>query len=461
MLVKKTIVIILLAFGLMVMFSSLAAADWWVEIECLDNPGNPQGSNFSITYHEDANDPDIWQSCSMYWETPEGPGPDDVTVTDASTGGFSAGAGWMLGGSGDDGADGCYISMANFGGANPIDGDVICTIDYVGAPGTLIWDENNPGFSCSINGVVKTGAELMDEGHLKFVDCGPWPPLDFCITTLSADSVTENSAELSAEVDPASSAPWDVYFVYGTTQGGPYPYATNPVSVGSSGGFCTFTLPSFWQSVSNLDPDTTYYYEVRGDCDGPCACNMSGSEESFTTLGATTIGQYVAGIGQYDFGGQVNATVDCTSFSGAGTITITVHPDEFYPGTAGDSVKRWFEITSTAVGTFDLTLRYEEGELGSEDEGLLKLWRHTAGGWDSNGPWGTVDIVNDEVTATGITEFSDWIIADEGGPQPPVPEIITIVLVSLGLLGVSGFIWWRRKRRMQAVARVSTGDFEM
>ncbi len=39
---------------------------------------------------------------------------------------------------------------------------------------------------------------------------------------------------------------------------------------------------------------------------------------------------------------------------------------------------------------------------------------------------------------------ADSVVGPPVGPTPPIPEIITIVLVSLGLIALGGYIWYRR-----------------
>ncbi len=147
--------------------------------------------------------------------------------------------------------------------------------------------------------------------------------------------------------------------------------------------------------------------------------------------------------GEYNFGGQVDATVNCTFLAAPGIITITVHPGESHPQATGDSVQRWFEISSTAGGTFTLTLSYQDSELGDEVEGNLKLWRYD-GGWDGLYP-GIIDGALNTITVEDVSNFSDWIISD-AGPQPPVMEWTTILLIAVGILTLGGFVWYRRQR---------------
>ncbi len=155
----------------------------------------------------------------------------------------------------------------------------------------------------------------------------------------------------------------------------------------------------------------------------------------------------VGGTGELLFGGQAKAKVNVTTQGSLSQITITVHPGQYYPGTEGDTVKRWYGITATGNGTCDLTLAYLDGELGSETEGSLVLWRKPAGDWEYLG--GTVNAGENTVVISGVTSFSDWVISDNPSGNPPVPEVLIIVLLSIGLMGIGGLIWYRYRTGKQ------------
>ncbi len=165
--------------------------------------------------------------------------------------------------------------------------------------------------------------------------------------------------------------------------------------------------------------------------------------------GPTTVSHYIPTTGTYIFGGEVNVTLEVTSLTTPGTVTIIVHPDEFHPGAINDSVKRWFEITSTAVGTFNITLSYQDGELAGEVESALCLWRFSVGTWD--GPYfGTVDITANTITINNVSDFSDWIMRDNQ-LLPPVPEAATIILICVGITVLGGYVWSRRRKQLLAM----------
>ena len=133
----------------------------------------------------------------------------------------------------------------------------------------------------------------------------------------------------------------------------------------------------------------------------------------------------------------------------AAKVSLPAQPERANPS-PGDTVQVWYEITSTGSITTDLTLSFSGYNLNGEDAGNLRLWRYTGTDWQEH--IGTVNI-DDSVTVLGISQFSDWTIADSiGGIQPPVPEMVTIVMISFGVLILGGFIWYRRREIAAGIA---------
>ncbi len=181
-----------------------------------------------------------------------------------------------------------------------------------------------------------------------------------------------------------------------------------------------------------------------------CDCadnNCNGQEDEGCPLTFTAT---VNAADSYYFGCPIDATINCTALTVPGTITVSVHPGESHPLADGDSVQRWFEVDSTASGTFTLTLSYKNGELNGQTESDLCFWRHSGGTW--YGPYiGNVNESANTITVEIGNDFSDWVIRDNQS-QAPVPEIITIILVGLGLLAIGGFVWYQRRKASIASA---------
>ncbi|MFC2011412.1 S8 family serine peptidase, partial [Chloroflexota bacterium] len=93
------------------------------------------------------------------------------------------------------------------------------------------------------------------------------------VTTNAADNISANSATLNGSLDSLGDyATANVSFVWGTTQGGPYPNTTTPQVMGSTGNF-TATL-------SDLSDNTTYYFKAKATN----GVTIYGTELSFTTV---------------------------------------------------------------------------------------------------------------------------------------------------------------------------------
>ncbi len=191
--------------------------------------------------------------------------------------------------------------------------------------------------------------------------------------------------------------------------------------------------------INNFPGNTEICDCADNDCDG--------QEDEGCPV---TIAAYIDTIGLYNFGCPINATIDCTALATPGTITVTVHPDEYHSQTANDTVNVWYEITSTGSMTVDLTLNYSGYDLNGEFEGDLCLWRYNRATWEQ---YVASNIAGGKVTVNGVSQFSDWTIADSaGGIQPPVPEIVTIIMISIGLMILGGFIWYRRRNQAMVAA---------
>ncbi len=202
-------------------------------------------------------------------------------------------------------------------------------------------------------------------------------------------------------------------------------------------------IPAGWNLANVICSDGSDPGAIDLSQDETCTCTFYNE--------STSISHYIDNTEEYLYTGAVKADLNVTALTTPGTVTISVHPDEYYPGTDNtNSVKRWFDIDGgSASGTFTLTLRYMDSELNGllESENFC-LWRNSSG-WQSY--TGTFNAANNSIKVEGVTGFSDWIIGNNP-IQPPVPEIITIILLGLGLLSLGGFIWFRKKNHSLAVS---------
>lgn len=126
----------------------------------------------------------------------------------------------------------------------------------------------------------------------------------------------------------------------------------------------------------------------------------------------TRVWKSIYGAGEYYFGGQVRAKINVTTPGSLSEIDFTVHPGETHAN-APSSVQRWYKTTATGSGaTFDVTLSYKDVELNGENEDYLNLWRWDSANWYGPGLSSDSSMVENWLTVTGQTSFSDWVIAD-------------------------------------------------
>ncbi len=96
-------------------------------------------------------------------------------------------------------------------------------------------------------------------------------------------------------------------------------------------------------------------------------------------------------------------------------------------------------------------MKYGGYNLNGEQNWNLRLWRYNGSDWIDKG--GVVNHGSETVTAAGVSQFSDWTLADSTGSiQPPIPEIVTIVMISIGILILGGFVWYRRREIASGIA---------
>ncbi|MFA5064886.1 MAG: CARDB domain-containing protein [Dehalococcoidia bacterium] len=113
-----------------------------------------------------------------------------------------------------------------------------------------------------------SGTGYGDEGSFR---TGMFPPY---VETLPATDTTGITSKLNGNLRNLGSANTvNVYFEYGTTQGGPYPDSTTPRAKSTTGTFAA--------DLDGLIPGVTYYYVAKGD--GGSYGVGTGAEMAFTT----------------------------------------------------------------------------------------------------------------------------------------------------------------------------------
>ena len=108
-----------------------------------------------------------------------------------------------------------------------------------------------------------------------------------------------------------------------------------------------------------------------------------------------------------------------------GTVSATVFPNTNTPGLPPSVdtnivLKRCYTITGAGSGpgfTYTLRLSYNKSEVRGI-EGLYTLWENSGNGWVNAGTSGGVDTTGHFAEQTGLTGWSDWMMAESSAPLP-------------------------------------------
>ena len=145
--------------------------------------------------------------------------------------------------------------------------------------------------------------------------------------------------------------------------------------------------------------------------------------------------------GQYNGVGHVAADGRNTglwSFDGNASATAhySVNGDTLIAGGGGDSTQPWVRNEAQFVTTvFDSTLSLTEHYLGS----LLPTFSITSHAY--GGDIAEIVVYSDSLSATEIADVQTYL----GDKWGIVPEPSTLLLAAIGLLGLVGFAWRRRR----------------
>jgi hypothetical protein len=152
----------------------------------------------------------------------------------------------------------------------------------------------------------------------------------------------------------------------------------------------------------------------------------------------------------------VNVKVTRNTSDNPGSVTALKRG--VYPGlsqNAGELPVVWTVSASCYTYNLDLTLCYNDDELGGVNESTLRAyrWNEDARRWEDKG--GTVDADANCVTVAGVTALSPWTLSGDG--QAPTAVVLRAFrgqeagALTVGLagvaIGVAGLLLWRRRRR--------------
>ncbi len=124
----------------------------------------------------------------------------------------------------------------------------------------------------------------------------------------------------------------------------------------------------------------------------------------------------------YTFGGS---TLGVVNWGANGTVpnsvTLNYNSGTTPPGSlTGNHGNCYWEFTPDggAGFTYDLTLHYDESQLGTiSSEEQIKLAKRDGGDWQHLSE-STVDVINNTVTITGLSSFSQFTLSDHSSPLP-------------------------------------------
>ncbi len=145
--------------------------------------------------------------------------------------------------------------------------------------------------------------------------------------------------------------------------------------------------------------------------------------ESTTNLvtGTVTVSRDAAQGVNNTFGG-IGVSINAAD-AAPGITSVTRVTGTALTSNGGNSIKRYYTITPTNNSGLNaaVVFKYNDrvDELNGVSEANLRLWKSTDGrnSW-SIGGFGTVDAVANTVSASGISDFSDWTLGDVSVPLP-------------------------------------------
>jgi hypothetical protein len=145
--------------------------------------------------------------------------------------------------------------------------------------------------------------------------------------------------------------------------------------------------------------------------------------------------QFAAGAGAFTFpvgtaGSDLSpkySPVTLSNIIGTGTFSVTAN-EGAYPNTAtnlpANRANRWWNLSNGGLTQADLTFQYVEGDITQGMENQYRAYRIPSGGGAATVVNSTINTTTKTVSVPGVSQFSDWTLA-----QPIAP---TAAAVSVG-----------------------------
>ena len=129
-----------------------------------------------------------------------------------------------------------------------------------------------------------------------------------------------------------------------------------------------------------------------------------------------------------------------SSVTGSANVNVLQSNDFPQGADPNFSAEIYWEIDDGGLTSFDTNITFTyTGHLGSLSEADLRIYRNDGSGWAEWTDF-TLDTVNDEITANGVTAFSQWGLGDENYEEAPLP--VTLSSFTATFSGGSSLLSW-------------------
>ena len=333
------------------------------------------------------------------------------------------------------------------------------------------WDEDG-ALTSMVKSVDNLSFDNPNTLTLRYHDWPGMPSVTMCdsgesdkSTFLTTDNVyvTGHWATLMSSVD--SDNLYDIWVGStnpgsGTALSGWGTKVAADVNVGPQSG--TNEPGTFSENLSTISAGT--YYLVLDDGDGTYHADNNtfegygdawGSQNYYTGStsyddGISAVFYVVPTVASCDSGGSEDSEFlynETVYASGSGYSASTAYDVYIYPSPIAD------DTALGSLGTSPSDSGWKAADIttdGSGDFSATSIW-DTTGFGGSETEWDVIVVPDGDTTFNEEDDACDTL-GSTAGMVAPVPEIATIVLVSLGLLAIGGFVWYRRRQRLSVVA---------
>ncbi len=158
-----------------------------------------------------------------------------------------------------------------------------------------------------------------------------------------------------------------------------------------------------------------------------CAASAVSRDAAATGSIRTTLVRCVAGAGTFNFPvGTASgySPVQLNNVTGTGSVSILANEGAYAAAATGlpaNRLARWWQIENPGGGITetDLAFNYQEADINGVETDY-RAYRISGG--TASQMWGSIDTTANTVTATDVTQFSDWTLAQ----APPTSAAVSV-----------------------------------